>query len=60
MQKKRGQHLDDKPIEEEIEHYCQLTQDAETILESAVTHFGLLHRSLCSHRSKSRSRLRTL
>ena len=56
MQKQRGQqHLNGKLTEEEIEHYCLLTPDAEAILESAVTRFGLSHRSISSIKKVART-----
>ena len=49
MQKYRKQErLNGKLNEEEIEIYCQLSIDAEKILESAITKFGLSHRSIAS------------
>ena len=49
MQKERKQaRLNGKLNEDEIELYCQLTSDAEKILESAIEKFGLSHRSIAS------------
>ncbi len=49
MQKERGQErLNGKLKEEEIENYCQLSMDANTILESAIGKFALSHRSIAS------------
>ena len=49
MQKERKQaRLNGKLNEDEIEIYCQLTSDAEKILESAIGKFGLSHRSIAS------------
>jgi len=49
MQKHRGQQrLNGKLTEEEIESYCILEEDAQTILEGAVGKFGLSHRSIAS------------
>ncbi len=48
-QKLRGQErLNGKLQENEIEVYCLLSTDAQKILESAVTRFGLSHRSIAS------------
>jgi len=48
-QKLRGQErLNGKLQENEIEVYCLLSIDAQKILESAVTRFGLSHRSIAS------------
>jgi len=56
MQKQRGQqHLNGKLTEEEIESYCLLTTDTEGILESAVTRFGLSHRSISSIKKVART-----
>jgi magnesium chelatase family protein len=48
-QKQRKQErLNGKLNEDEIEIYCQLSSDAQKILESAITKFGLSHRSIAS------------
>lgn len=48
-QKLRGQErLNGKLHENEIEVYCLLSSDAQKILESAITKFGLSHRSIAS------------
>jgi len=55
-QKARGQtRLNGKLREEEIEQYCQLSQDAENILESAIARFGLSHRSIASIKKVART-----
>jgi len=49
MQKQRAQErLNGKLNEDEIEVYCQLSTDAQKILESAIGKFGLSHRSIAS------------
>jgi len=49
IQKYRGQQrLNGKLTEEEIEHYCLLSEDAQKILEGAIGKFGLSHRSIAS------------
>ncbi|PTB88106.1 Fis family transcriptional regulator [cyanobacterium G8-9] len=49
MQKQRKQErLNGKLNEDEIEIYCKLSIDAQKILESAITKFGLSHRSIAS------------
>ncbi len=49
LQKQRAQErLNGKLNEDEIEVYCQLSSDAEKILESAIGKFGLSHRSIAS------------
>ena len=49
MQKRRGQkRLNGKLNEDEIETYCALSEDAQKILSSAITKFGLSHRSIAS------------
>ncbi|HFQ60882.1 MAG TPA: ATP-binding protein [Epsilonproteobacteria bacterium] len=49
MQKKRHQvRLNGKLNEDEIEQYCHLSEEAQKILESAITKFGLSHRSIAS------------
>ena len=49
LQKYRGQErLNGKLNEDEIEVYCVLCAEAEKILESAITKFGLSHRSIAS------------
>ena len=49
MQKYRGQlRLNGKLTEEEVERYCQLSQDAMKILQSAIGKFALSHRSIAS------------
>ncbi len=56
MQKSRGQkNLNGKLNESEIEKYCKLGSDAESILSSAVTKFGLSHRSIASIKKVSRT-----
>ncbi|MDQ7084758.1 MAG: YifB family Mg chelatase-like AAA ATPase [Sulfurovum sp.] len=49
QQKLRQQKtLNGKLEEEEIEQYCVLNTQAQTILESAISKFGLSHRSIAS------------
>ena len=49
MQKQRKQlRLNGKLAEDEIEKYCVLDADAEKILQSAISKFGLSHRSIAS------------
>ncbi len=56
QQKARGQHhLNGKLTEEEIERYCLLDQEAATILESAISRFGLSHRSISSIKKVART-----
>lgn len=56
MQKQRGQErLNGKLTEEEIEQFCLLTDDAETILESAIEKFALSHRSIASIKKTART-----
>jgi magnesium chelatase family protein len=55
-QKKRKQkHLNGKLLEEEIELYCLLEDDAKKILESAIGKFGLSHRSIASVKKIART-----
>ena len=56
MQKKRGQpRLNGKLSEEEIEVFCQLNNEAQKILESAIGKFGLSHRSIASVKKVART-----
>lgn len=56
VQKLRGQiRLNGKLTEEEIETYCILDNDASKILESAISKFGLSHRSIASVRKIGRT-----
>ncbi|HIP60992.1 MAG TPA: ATP-binding protein [Sulfurovum sp.] len=49
VQKRRGQQrLNGKLNEDEIEKYCVLNVKAKEILESAISKFGLSHRSIAS------------
>lgn len=49
LQKEREQkHLNGKLTEDEIETYCLLDHEAQKILESAISKFGLSHRSIAS------------
>ncbi len=49
MQKRRKQvRLNGKLSEDEIEKYCILSTDAETVLQSAIGKFALSHRSIAS------------
>jgi len=49
MQKLRGQdRLNGKLSEDEIEKFCNLDAQAHQILESAISKFGLSHRSIAS------------
>lgn len=56
MQKERGQQrLNGKLSEEEIERYCVLSEEASTILQSAIHKFGLSHRSIASVKKVGRT-----
>ncbi|MCB4764017.1 MAG: YifB family Mg chelatase-like AAA ATPase [Sulfurovum sp.] len=56
QQKKRGQkRLNGKLNEEEIEIYCMLLPEAQSILESAISKFSLSHRSIASIKKVSRT-----
>ena len=56
FQKERGQeNLNGKLMEHEIEKFCILTQEAESILGSAIERFSLSHRSLESIKKVART-----
>ncbi|NKQ40170.1 MAG: YifB family Mg chelatase-like AAA ATPase [Sulfurovum sp.] len=56
IQKERGQkRLNGKLAEDEIDKYCIVSEDASTILESAIGKFGLSHRSIASIRKIART-----
>jgi magnesium chelatase family protein len=56
LQKERGQErLNGKLRENEIEKFCNLSPDAQTILFSAIEKFGLSHRSLGSVKKVART-----
>jgi len=56
LQKKRGQRqLNGKLAENEIEIFCQLSVEAEKILEGATGKFGLTHRSIASIKKIART-----
>ncbi|SFZ97344.1 MG(2+) CHELATASE FAMILY PROTEIN / ComM-related protein [hydrothermal vent metagenome] len=56
LQKKRGQQrLNGKLNEDEIEKYCLLNSEANNILESAISKFGLSHRSIASVKKIART-----
>jgi magnesium chelatase family protein len=56
LQKERGQErLNGKLRENEIEKFCKLSPDAQTILFSAIEKFGLSHRSLGSIKKVART-----
>lgn len=56
MQKRRKQlHLNGKLNEDEIERYCILSQEAESILQSAIARFALSHRSIASVKKVGRT-----
>jgi magnesium chelatase family protein len=56
LQKSRGQiRLNGKLNEEEIEHYCILSDEAETILFKAISQFALTHRSIASIKKVART-----
>jgi len=56
IQKFRGQsRLNGKLTEKEIERYCLLDSDASTILENAISKFGLSHRSIASVKKTGRT-----
>jgi magnesium chelatase family protein len=55
-QKKRHQpNLNGKLTEEEIETFCQLDNDAQTILDNAIARFALTHRSIASIKKVART-----
>ena len=55
-QKGRGQaRLNGKLTEEEIETYCQLSADAQKVLEGAIEKFALSHRSIASVKKVART-----
>jgi len=55
-QMRRGQtELNGKLKEEEIEHYCQLTKEAEEMLFAAIERFALSHRSINSIKKVART-----
>ncbi len=55
-QKERGQHrLNGKLSEQEIERYCQLSSEAESLLHTAMERFGLSHRSVASIKKVART-----
>ncbi|MDD2451901.1 MAG: YifB family Mg chelatase-like AAA ATPase [Sulfurovum sp.] len=55
-QKARGQkRLNGKLIEEEIEKYCKLDNEASGILEGAIQRFALSHRSIASIKKVGRT-----
>lgn len=56
LQKERGQeNLNGKLVEHEIEKFCILTKEAESILFSAIERFSLSHRSLGSIKKVART-----
>jgi len=56
MQKSRKQiRLNGKLNEDEIEKYCNLNNDAKSILESAIEKFGLSHRGIASIKKIART-----
>ncbi len=56
MQKQRGQkNLNGKLQEKEVEKFCQLTQEGEKILFSAIERFALSHRSINSIKKVART-----
>lgn len=56
MQKQRKQkRLNGKLNEDEIEHYCRLDDNAQSILERAIGKFGLSHRSIASVKKIART-----
>jgi magnesium chelatase family protein len=55
-QKERDQpHLNGKLTEEEIERFCRLDDEAQHILESAISKFALTHRSIASIKKVART-----
>jgi len=55
-QKQRGQKkLNGKLMEDEIDRYCILESDAESILYSAIVKFALTHRSIASIKKIART-----
>ena len=56
VQKQRGQiRLNGKLTEEEIEKYCTPEEEAKKVLESAVSKFGLSHRSIACIKKTART-----
>jgi magnesium chelatase family protein len=56
MQKRRGQSsLNGRLSESEIDRYCILEEDAQRVLNQAVSRFSLSHRSIVSIKKVSRS-----
>ncbi len=56
VQKERGQErLNGKLLEDEIEKFCILSMDAQTILFSAIERFGLSHRGIGSVKKVART-----
>ena len=55
-QKSRGQQrLNGKLTEDEIEKYCQLNDESQKILDSAIQRFALSHRSIASIKKIART-----
>jgi magnesium chelatase family protein len=55
-QMKRGQkHLNGKLDEKEIETFCRLEPEAETLLSRAIQRFGLSHRSVANVKKVART-----
>lgn len=52
---RRQPHLNGKLTEEEIETFCKLDAEAESILANAIGRFGLSHRSIASIRKVART-----
>ena len=56
MQKLRGQkRLNGKLSEDEIEKYCILDSDAQSVLDGAISRFALSHRSIASVKKIART-----
>ena len=56
QQKLRGQsNLNGKLSEKEIEHFCILNEEAQKILENAITKFALSHRGIASLKKIART-----
>jgi magnesium chelatase family protein len=55
-QKSRNQSkLNGKLSEEDIEKFCILGNEAENVLDSAISRFGLTHRSIASIKKVART-----
>ncbi|HIQ27274.1 MAG TPA: ATP-binding protein, partial [Sulfurovum sp.] len=55
QKKRRQKHFNGKLLEDEIELYCVLEDEAKKILEGAIEKFGLSHRSIASVKKIART-----